>query len=148
MKSHRVRDVFLLVSFSGLVACSQPTPPADNVDKDQMGSASTAPKTSQSNTHVEQGVTFSVEPANVFACEGRDRTTSIVKWDVKRPDVNWVKVLVSDITDPSKKTLAAMAPIGEATTGNWIAAGVTVELVNGETGAQLARHTVSALPCN
>ena len=125
----------------------KPAPPADNVDKNQEAPvpAAAAPA---NNTRVEQGVTFSVDPANVYACEGRDRTTSVVKWDVQRPDVNSVKVLVSDATNPEKKTLAVMSPKGEAKTGEWVIAGLLVELVDGETGKQLATHTVQALPCN
>ncbi|MBK9669624.1 MAG: hypothetical protein IPO74_06700 [Thermomonas sp.] len=135
-----------------VVACRvgsllQPAPPADNVDKNQKAPA-TAAAAPANNTRVEQGVTFSVEPANVYACEGRDRTTSVVKWDVQRPDVNSVKVLVSDSTNPEKKTLAVMSPKGEAKTGEWVIAGLLVELVDAESGKQLATHTVTALPCN
>lgn len=151
MKSHKTVAIFTMLTLGGLAACSQPAPPTDNVGKNNEAPASvTAPQATEpaSNTHVEQGVTFSVEPANVFACEGRDRTTSVVKWDVQRPDVNSVKVLVSDSTNPEKKTLAVMSPKGEAKTGEWVIAGLLVELVDGETGKQLATHTVTALPCN
>ena len=51
-------------------------------------------------------------------------------------------------TNPEKKTLAVMSPKGEAKTGEWVIAGLVVELVNAESGAQLAKHTVAALPCN
>jgi len=147
MKSHTARAMFVMLSLAGLAACSKPAPPADNVDKNQKAPA-TAAAAPANNTRVEQGVTFSVEPANVYACEGRDRTTSVVKWDVQRPDVNSVKVLVSDSTNPEKKTLAVMSPKGEAKTGEWVIAGLLVELVDGESGKQLASHTVTALPCN
>ena len=133
-----------------LVACSQPTPPQDNVGgaPGVAGDASPAVEKAPPGPIVEQGVTFSVDPANVYACEGRDRTTSVIRWDVQRPDVISVKVLVSDATNPEKKTLAAMAPKGEAKTGDWVVAGLVVELVNADSGAQLAKHTVAALPCN
>jgi len=147
MKSQNVRALSVLLSLAGLAACSQPAPPTDNVAKDQQPAAAAA-ATPVNNTQVEQGVTFSVEPANVYACEGRDRTTSVVKWDVQRPDVNSVKVLVSDAKNPEKKTLAVMSPKGEAKTGEWVIDGLVVELVNGESGAPLAKHTVAALPCN
>ena len=147
MKSQNVRALVMLLSLAGLAACSQPAPPTDNVDKDQKPAAAAA-GAPVNNTQVEQGVTFSVEPANVYACEGRDRTTSVVKWDVQRPDVNSVKVLVSDAKNPEKKTLAVMSPKGEAKTGEWVIDGLVVELVNGDSGAQLAKHTVAALPCN
>lgn len=91
---------------------------------------------------------FSVEPGHVYSCEGRDRTTSTVKWHVTRPGVNSVKVLVSDASSPEKKTLAAMAPTGEAATGDWVTAGVVIDLVDGDTGAPLASYTVDALPCD
>lgn len=142
--------LFPVVLIALIGACSQPTPPQDNVGATPaapsegpapIGQAPAAPV-------VEQGVAFSVDPANVYACEGRDRTTSVVKWDVQRPDVTSVKVLVSDATNPEKKTLAVMSPKGEAKTGEWVVAGLVIELVNAESGAQLAKHTVSALPCN
>lgn len=152
MKSHNIHAAILLLSLTGLAACSQPVPPADNTGKDQASSAiATAPAANAAPvnaTHVEDGVTFSVEPANVYACEGRDRTTSLIKWDVQRPEVKSIKVLISDATNPEKKTLAAMAPVGEAKTGAWVVAGLQVELVDGDSGKQLAMHTVNALPCN
>lgn len=148
MKSRNARAMFVLLSLAGLAGCSQPAPPADNVDKNQKAPVAAAVAAPASNTRVEQGVTFSVEPANVYACEGRDRTTSVVKWDVQRSDVNSVKVLVSDATNPEKKTLAVMSPKGEAKTGEWVIAGLLVELVDGESGKPLATHTVMALPCN
>jgi ABC-type Fe3+-hydroxamate transport system substrate-binding protein len=139
-----------VVSLAGLAACSRNQPPADNVapaSAPQTAVDAAAPAADAAAT-APKDVVFTVDPADVYACEGRDRTVSVVKWDVKRPGVNSVKVLVSDTTDPEKKTLAAMAPVGEATTGNWVTAGVTIELVDGETGAELASHTVTALPCN
>lgn len=152
MKSHKIPTAFLLLSLTVLGACSQPAPPADNTSGGQAADASSTPipeKTAMANaTHVEDGVTFSVEPANVYACEGRDRTTSLIKWNVQRPEVKSIKVLISDATNPEKKTLAAMAPVGEAKTGAWVVAGLQVELVDADSGKQLALHTVSALPCN
>lgn len=152
MKNHTLHTAFLLLSLAGLTACSQPVTPSDNTGKDSSpasGAASTPEKAAVVNaTHVEDGVKFSVEPANVYACEGRDRTTSLIKWDVQRPEVKSIKVLISDATNPEKKTLAAMAPLGEAKTGAWVIAGLQVELVDADSGKQLAIHTVKALPCN
>ena len=137
----------LVTSFAllALTACSQPVPPADNVGTQ---AAATPAEPMAPAPKVETGVTFSVEPANVYACEGRDRTESVVKWDVQRPEVKSVKVLVSDTTNPEQKTLAMMSPKGEAKTGNWVVSGLKVELVDGDTGNVLATHTVTALPCN
>lgn len=128
-----------------LAACSQPVPPADNVSASAPATTATPEPPA---TKVEAGVTFSVEPGSVHACPGQDRATSTVTWDVQRPEVKQVKVLISDATTPGKKTLAMMAPQGEAKTGNWVVAGMTIELVNAEDGALLASHTVKALPCN
>lgn len=152
MSRHTIATAFLLLSLTALGACSQPAPPADNTGADNAANTTSAPipeKTAMADaTHVEEGVTFSVEPANVYACEGRDRTTSLIKWNVQRPEVKSIKVLISDATNPEKKTLAAMAPVGEAKTGAWVVAGLQVELVDADSGKQLASHTVSALPCN
>ena len=122
-----------------LAACSQPVPPADNVSASAPAATATPEPPA---TKVEAGVTFSVEPGSVHACPGQDRATSTVTWDVQRPEVKQVKVLISDATTPGKKTLAMMAPQGEAKTGNWVVAGMTIELVNAEDGAMQARHTV------
>ncbi len=150
MKSHTIHAVFMLLSLTGLAAFSQPVPPADNTDKDQATSpvAATQEKAAANASHAEEGVAFSVDPANVYSCEGRDRTTSVVKWNVQRPEVKAIKVLISDASNPEKKTLAMMAPIGEAKTGDWVVAGLQVELVDADSGKQLAIHTVTALPCN
>ena len=146
-KNCRLAAVVALICLSA--ACKPQSPPADGVP-----SPSTSPEsTSQADAPaaaapaIPTDVVFSVDPGNVYACEGRDRTTSLVKWSVSRPGVNSVKVLVSSVEDPEPKTLAVMSPIGEAKTGNWMTAGVTVQLVDAETGAELAKHVVTALPC-
>ena len=135
--------LYAVVSLAGLAACSKGEPPADNVTPKTTvpAKAAAAPPATPSD------VVFSVEPANVYACAGRDRTTSVVKWNVTRPGVKFIKVLVSDAKNPEQKTLASMSPVGEASTGNWVAEGVKFELVDGDTGAELATHTVAALPC-
>lgn len=144
----KIQTLILLamVAMTGVVACSKNEPPADNVTPKAATPASDAAAV-PAPAPAPTDVSFTVEPGNVYACEGRDRTTSVVKWNVSRPGVKWIKVLVSAADDPEKKTLAAMAPIGEASTGNWVAAGVKIELVDGDTGAELASHTVTALPC-
>ena len=147
MKSIRLVAVACLVAPFVVAGCSQPTPPADSVTPEAQKPAVEAaakPETAK----LEDGVSFSLDPANVYACKGRDRTETVVKWDVQRPEVKFVKVLVSDRTNTEKKTLAVMSPKGEAKTGPWAIDGLKVELVDGDTGKLLAEQTVTALPCN
>ena len=147
MKSIRLASIACLVAPFGLTGCSQPTPPADSVALEVQKTAVEAVAKPEP-TKLEDGVTFSLDPANVYACKGRDRAETMVKWDVQRPEVKFVKVLVSDRTTTEKKTLAVMSPKGEAKTGPWAIDGLKVELVDGDTGKLLAEQTVTALPCN
>ena len=131
-------------------ACSRSAPPADQVGPPAAPQGATGPaaEAQPAEPSTPADVQFSVEPGVVHACEGQDRVTSTVRWDVTRPGVNAVKVLVSDATNPEKKTLANMAPKGEAATGDWVTQGVLFELVDADTGALLASYTVTSLPCN
>lgn len=147
MKSIHLAAFPCVVASFVVVGCSQPTPPADSVapqtQKPELESVA-----KRETAKLEDGVMFSLDPANVYACKGRDRTETLVKWDVQRPEVKFVKVLVSDKTNTEKKTLAVMSPKGEAKTGPWAIDGLKVELVDGDTGKLLAEQTVTALPCN
>lgn len=145
MKSRHV-SLALAISMVFIVAgCNRSAPPADNLPAttDAAGPASVA----AAAPAVVSDVTFSVEPANVYNCEGRDRTTSMVRWNVTRPGVTQVKVLVMGPDDTEKKTLALMSPVGEAATGDWVAKGVRFELIDATTGDELASHVVDSLPC-
>jgi hypothetical protein len=93
------------------------------------------------------GIEFVVEPDVVHACAGRDRVTSVIKWNVSRPEVKAIKVLVGDSSSAERKTLAMMGGKGEANTGNWVVEGTTFDLVDAQSGKRLATTTVRALPC-
>ena len=142
----------LLVSVAlacALSACDRNAPPADNLPTTAGTDAKPADATAATPVAAPAptDVSFSVEPGVVYNCEGRDRTTSLVKWDVTRPGINEIKVQVIGPGDPEKKTLAVMSPKGEAPTGNWVAKGVIFTLVNSENGDELAKYTVTSLPC-
>lgn len=147
---NRLASLVVSVSIAlALVACNRATPPADNLPAtavDSEGPAAPASVAAPAPAVVSD-VNFTVDPASVYNCEGRDRTTSMIRWNVTRPGVKQVKVLVIGPGDTQKKTLALMNPVGEAATGNWVAKGVRIELVDAETGAELASHVVDALPC-
>lgn len=134
-----------------LTACNRSVPPADNLPStttaDDATAAASPASVATPAPAVVSDVTFSVEPGSVYNCEGRDRTISTVRWNVTRPGVNEIKVLVMGPGDTEKKTLAVMRPIGEAETGNWVAKDVRFELVDSATGAELANYTVNSLPC-
>lgn len=147
----KINVTTLAISLSmaiALSACNRSAPPADSlpsttVAADVAGPASVAAPAPA----VVSDVVFTVEPGSVYNCEGRDRTISMVKWNVTRPGVNEIKVQVMGPGDTEKKTLAVMRPIGEAETGNWVSKDVKFDLVNSETGEELATYTVNSLPC-
>lgn len=146
------RIATLVVSISlalVLGACNRSAPPADNLPSTTADATAPATPTSVAPPApaVVTDVTFSVDPASVYNCEGRDRTISTVKWNVTRPGVNEIKVQVMGPGDTEKKTLAVMSPVGEAKTGNWVAKGVKFDLVDSATGEELATYTVNSLPC-
>lgn len=144
----RLASLALAMSMVFVAGCNRSAPPADSLPATTDAAAPAGPASVAAATPaVVSDVTFSVEPANVYNCEGRDRTISMVRWNVTRPGVNQVKVLVMGPGETEKKTLALMSPVGEAETGNWVAKGVLIELVNAETGEQLASHVVDSLPC-
>ena len=152
MKINVTNATISLALALALTACSRSAPPADNLPSTTAAARAAAPAGSASAAApapaVVSDVAFSVEPGSVYNCEGRDRTISTVKWNVTRPGVNEIKVQVMGPGDTQKKTLAVMRPVGEAATGNWVAKGVKFDLVNSETGEQLATYTVNSLPCN
>lgn len=134
-----------------LAGCNRSAPPADGLPSTAATTDATAPAMPASVAApapaTVSDVSFSVEPGTVYNCEGRDRTISTVKWNVTRPGVNEIKVQVMGPGDTQKKTLAVMRPVGEAATGNWVAKDVKFDLVNSETGEELATYTVNSLPC-
>ncbi len=141
----------LAASLLGATACSQsPAPPSDPLPV--QGSAPAPVAVEPAKQSVGSGTTeladFTVDPGQVFNCEGRDRATSTVKWLVKDPAVVTVKIQVGDGTSDDKQTFAAGANIGEAITGNWVGGSTHFFLVDGETGRELANYQVAVLPCN
>lgn len=132
-----------------LGACSQPTAPADTLpgQAPTATSAPAAPAVAGPGDGTTDLAEFSVDPGQVFSCDGRDRATSKVKWSVKDASVTTVKILVGDGTSAEKQTFAAGANIGEAVTGNWVGADTHFFLVDGATGRELAAYKVAVLPC-
>ena len=49
--------------------------------------------------------------------------------------------------DAEAKVFTVGGSEGTAETENWVTAGVRVSMVDDATGAELASHTVTALPC-
>lgn len=141
-----------LVLVVGLAACKQNTPPADGLpaaaapvaDTSSPAPAPPGPAVPAVNTDVD----FTVEPAVVYACEGRDRTAATVKWAVRDPSVVTVKVEIDTATNPSRQTFTVGgAAEGEAKTEEWVGAGTRFHLLDAATGKELANYEVSSLPC-
>lgn len=147
------RASLLLAAFAlGLAACSNPTAPTDSLPPDAATTSSAPAKQGAESSSIGTGsnelADFTVEPGQVFSCDGRDRTISKVKWSVKDPAVATVKVLVGDKESGERKIFTAGGNIGEEVTGNWVVAGTHFSLVDGKTDKELASYEVPALPCN
>ncbi|HSD17981.1 MAG TPA: hypothetical protein VLC71_12080 [Thermomonas sp.] len=142
--------VVLAASILGLVACSK-TDKQDASLPQQGASVNAAAVPMPSKASIGDGSTeiadFTVDPGQVFNCEGRDRATSKVKWSVKDPSVVTVKILVANGTSGKKKTFAAGANVGEAMTGNWVGPDARFFLVDGANDRELATYAVGTLPC-
>lgn len=153
MMNYSARIVVLLAASAfGLVACSKPSAPDDSLPQ-PVDATGASPSASVAKAGVGNGSTpladFTVEPGQVFACDGRDRVTSTVKWAVKDPAVTTVKILVGEQGGTERKNFAAGANMGEAVTGDWVVAGARFFLVDGKDDRALAEYQVPpALPCN
>lgn len=151
MNSNKALALVLAVSVAGIVGCSKPAPQDDSLP--QPGApAPAATAVTPAKATIGDGSTeladFTVDPGQVFNCEGRDRATSNVKWSVKDPAIATVKILVSEKGSTETKTFAAGGNIGEAMTGNWVSAGVKFTLVDGKDEKVLASYEVPMLACN
>lgn len=151
MNSRRLIALIAASLLGVIAACSQSSaPPSDPLPGE--GSAPAPAFAEPAKQGIGSGTTdlaeFTVDPGQVFNCEGRDRATSTVKWSVKDPSVATVKVLIGDGKSDDKQTFAAGANIGEAKTGDWVGASTHFFLVDGQTGRELASYQVAVLPCS
>ena len=150
MNSNKALALVLAVSVAGIVGCSKPAPQDDSLpqpDAPAPAAAATPAKATIGDGSTELA-DFTVDPGQVFNCEGRDRATSNVKWSVKDPAIATVKILVSEKGSTETKTFAAGGNIGEAMTGNWVSVGVKFSLVDGKDEKVLASYEVPMLACN
>lgn len=141
--------LLLVTCTIGTVACSKPAAPEDSLPV-PAATANPQPAVSISSvgTVSTELADFTVDPGQVFSCDGKDRTTSKVKWSVKDASVVTVKVLVGDKGASERKIFTAGGNVGEEATGNWVVAGTHFSLVDGKTGRVLAAYDVPGLPCN
>lgn len=131
--------VAVFAAIAGLAACTQNPPPTEPAAVAEVP----APVVEQP----KPTATLLVEPGEVFACDGRDRAISTITWEVTDPAVEKVQVAVASDEDPERKNFAVGGVTGEATTGNWVVAGVRFYLVDAVTGKELATHQVTSSPC-
>lgn len=125
----------------GTVGCQQQTPPADSVPVESLPAAAAAAAAAPVDA------TLSVEPGHVTSCKNGDRTVAVVKWQVTKPGVETVRVEVDSATDPARKTFTMGGATGEATTGDWVGAGVRFHLIDSASKEELATHVVEMKPC-
>lgn len=141
--------IAILLSVS---ACSGPSSdPA--VTARPEGAAPGAPPVAAAAVKTEAEVsngpnTLGMKPGHVFACDGRDRAVASITWRSTDPKVQKVAIKVQAPNDAEAKVFTVGGNEGVAETGNWVTAGVRIYMVDDATGAELASHTVTALPCN
>lgn len=133
----------MLVAMLCVVAagCQQQPPPTDGVPSEGLPADVVAAAQAPSDA------VLTVEPGNVTTCKDGDRVTSVVKWQVSRPGVETVRIEVDSEAEPTRKTFTMGGATGEATTGDWVGAGVTFRLIEGESNKELAKHVVGVKPC-
>jgi len=90
---------------------------------------------------------LSVVPGTVSACQLGTRISSLVSWDVKKPSISQVKVMVAGPGSAAPKLFSMGGFKGNAKTGDWVAAGTRFQLVDADSGTQLAAYTVTAQSC-
>ena len=120
--------------------CQQQSPPSDGVPVGGSPAAAVAAAR-------PVDATLTVDPGHVTTCKEGDRTVAIVKWQVTKPGVETVRVEVDSDKDPSRKTFTMGGATGEATTGDWVGAGVRFHLIDGASNEELATHVVDLKPC-
>ncbi|HWS76834.1 MAG TPA: hypothetical protein VN205_00500 [Thermomonas sp.] len=91
--------------------------------------------------------TLTLKPGHVFACDGRDRAVSTVGWSSSDPAVQGVTILVQAAEGGERKVFAEGGASGTAETGNWVMAGGKFFMVDSGSGKELAKHVVTAYPC-
>lgn len=139
-----------------LAACSQPQAPSDGPTS--AGAPAAQPAAQPAATpapapvsEVGDGSTeaakFTVEPGHVYACDGRDRVTSVVRWTVNDPTVTTVKIQVGEKGKAETQVFAAGGNTGETKTDNWVVDGTHFHLTDGASGRELATYTVDSRPC-
>jgi hypothetical protein len=136
-------SMFLAVLIAGLSACAPNPPPVDFLPMPAASAPGAAADAELSNSVVY----FTVNPGQVFACAGRDRVASVVKWKINDPSVTTVNVQVNSIENPERRPFATQGAIGEAHTDNWVMAGVRFYLVDADSGKDLATYKVTSQPC-
>lgn len=149
------RSLYVVLACALTAACSQPSAPADGLPTAGGTPAATAsaaatpaaPAAATPGVSTTEQATLTVNPGQIFACDGRDRVVAKVSWSVKDPAVTTVKVLAGDKGGSKKNLFTAGGNAGEASTDNWVVEGTTFYLVTGDDQRPLASYEVTSLPC-
>lgn len=122
---------------ASLAACGQ--------GEQQSNTASTAGASSSAASSTSgAGAMLVVEPASVDGCKPNQPVTATVSWHSKDPHV---KVMAAAPSQAQLQLFSEGGYTGQAKTGNWVVANTRFELIDAETGKQLAKLTVRATQC-
>ena len=133
----RTAMIAISASIGLLAACSQggapETPNASGQSQAASGSAAS------------ESAVLTVSPNTVNGCDPNQGVVATVSWHSQNPHV---KVMVAGPGQAQPQLFSEGGYAGQAKTGNWVMANTRFQLVDAETGKQLAEQTVKATKCN
>lgn len=134
---NRAAVIAIFASMGLLAACSQGGAPETSVTSGQ------AKPQAASNSNASGSATLTVSPGTVDPCKPNQPVIATVSWHSKDPHV---RVMVST-AGHAEKLFSEGGFTGSAKTEQWVLAGTEFTLVDAQTGAVLAKRTVTKGAC-
>jgi len=91
--------------------------------------------------------TLTVSPNSVSSCEKGAHIDPTVGWQRIDTSIQNLRVTVSSPGSGEEKLFSEGGYQGSAKAGDWVVAGVTFRLYDGDKGESLASYTVASAPC-
>jgi len=134
---NRTTGIALFASMGLLAACGQGGAPETSVTSGQ------AKPQAASNSNVPRSATLTVSPGTVDGCKPNQPIIATVSWHSKDPHV---RVMVST-AGHAEKLFSEGGFTGSAKTEQWVLADTEFTLIDAQTGAVLAKQTVTEGAC-
>ena len=144
------RNLLLAMALAMTAGCSQeaPSPPPKGPAAAAPTEAVGAPVAGADRVRpAAAGAAFSMTPDSFRICDADNGAiASTAKWDVTAQHVAEVSIYVVDAKGEKKLWLDGGAT-GESTTGKWVFADSTFQLLDRKTGELMSEVAIKALPC-